>query len=86
MVIELSEPGGKVQRQVANPIRFSRSAHQYKFTGVELGAHTEQVLGQLGFDRNAIDALRKKAWLAKPGGAPNETQSIRPSSLDFFKA
>lgn len=60
MVIELREPGGKVQRQVANPIRFSRSAHQYKFTGVELGAHTEQVLGQLGFDRNAIDALRKK--------------------------
>lgn len=58
MVVEVPRPDGSVQRQVASPYRFSRSQAVYRHVGAEPGAHTRQVLAEVGYSPEEIDRLQ----------------------------
>lgn len=57
LLVEVPDPGGAPQRQVAHPLKFSRTAPAYRHVGSPLGAHTTEVLQQAGFDQEEIEAL-----------------------------
>ncbi len=63
MVVEVPTGDGARQKQIAAPIKFSRHAASYRHTGAELGAHTEEVLRQAGYDALEIAALRASGAL-----------------------
>jgi crotonobetainyl-CoA:carnitine CoA-transferase CaiB-like acyl-CoA transferase len=58
MIADVPRPDGTTQRQVAHPLRFSETEATYRHTGAALGAHTADVLREVGFDPDEIDALR----------------------------
>lgn len=58
LVVGVPKPDGGTQRQLASPIRFSGSNPEYRFTGVALGAHTDEVLQEAGYAAGDIAALR----------------------------
>jgi len=59
MVVEVSSEAGAAQRQVASPFKFSRTPPAYRFAGAGMGAHTDKVLDELGYDAERIAALKK---------------------------
>lgn len=59
MVVEVAKPGGQRQQQVANPFKFSATMAAYHHTGTALGAHTDAVLREAGYDEAGIAALRE---------------------------
>jgi len=58
MIVGVPKPDGSQQPQIACPYKFSRSQASYKHTGVTLGAHTEEVLAEVGYSAEEIEALR----------------------------
>jgi alpha-methylacyl-CoA racemase len=50
LVVDVPKPGGGVQKQIAHPIKFSAGEVAYRGTGTAVGAHTAEVLQQLGLD------------------------------------
>lgn len=62
LVVDVPKPGGGVQRQIANPLKFSKSAARYDHTGPELGAHSEEVLLDAGYSAEQIDDFRAKGY------------------------
>ncbi len=58
MVVNVATDSGEAQRQVASPFKFSATPPEYRHTGAQLGAHTEQVLRENGFDDEALQKLR----------------------------
>ena len=57
LVIEIPKPNGGIQRQIANPWRFSGGGAEYRHIGAGLGAHTAEVLREAGFTDAEIEAL-----------------------------
>ncbi len=57
MVVEVPIRENETQRQIANPIKFSRCQPTYQHTGAALGEHTQSVLRQAGFTPDEIDSL-----------------------------
>jgi len=51
------------QRQLASAIRFSDSEPEYRHTGAALGAHTEDVLREIGLTTDEIVELGKTGAL-----------------------
>ena len=45
---------------VASPMRFSGTPVEYRRAPPTLGQHTDEVLGELGYDAAKIAALREK--------------------------
>jgi crotonobetainyl-CoA:carnitine CoA-transferase CaiB-like acyl-CoA transferase len=60
MVINVPKPDGTSQQQVASPFKFSEFNQQYKFIGVKVGEHTQEVLTQLGIPPAEIKRLQNK--------------------------
>jgi crotonobetainyl-CoA:carnitine CoA-transferase CaiB-like acyl-CoA transferase len=60
MVIDVPHPGRKTVRMHGFPLKLSETPCQVRRPAPELGADTEAVLGELGYDASAIDALRKR--------------------------
>lgn len=58
MVVEVPRDGGGVSRQAGSAIRFSSEAPVYRYAGRPLGADTEAVLREAGYDDGGIAALR----------------------------
>ncbi len=58
MIVDVPKPNGGSQKQVGSPIKFSAGQPTYKHIGVPLGAHTDEVLGEIGYAPNQIDELR----------------------------
>lgn len=58
LLTHIPRPDGGSQRQIAPPLKFSRSQHEVPHTGVSLGAQTMQVLGESGYSAAEIEALR----------------------------
>lgn len=59
MLVEVETPGGAPQKQVASPFKFSATPPQYRFSGPQLGSHTEEVLRENGFSDEDIEELKK---------------------------
>ncbi len=55
LVVDVPRPGGGSQRQIANPWRFSDGAAGYRHTGAALGAHTAEVLREIGLSSTEIE-------------------------------
>ncbi len=59
LIVNVPKPDGTSQRQVGSPIRFSASEAEYRGVGTAVGAHTEKVLLEIGYNQKEIDVLRK---------------------------
>jgi len=59
LLVDVPTAGGGSQRQLASPVKFSATPPRYDFTGVQLGAHTDEVLLGAGFSEEEIAGLRK---------------------------
>jgi crotonobetainyl-CoA:carnitine CoA-transferase CaiB-like acyl-CoA transferase len=60
MVRDIPHPTAGTVPQVVSPMRFRESPLTFDTPPPMLGQHTEEVLAELGLDRNAIEALRAK--------------------------
>ena len=59
LVTEVPRENLSAQPQLACPLKFSDGLPPPRHVGAAVGAHTEQVLAELGFDDARIEALRK---------------------------
>ena len=64
LVCEVPRPGQAPQRQLACPIKFSEGLPAPKHVGVPVGAHTDQVLEELGYSAETIAQLRASRTVA----------------------
>jgi crotonobetainyl-CoA:carnitine CoA-transferase CaiB-like acyl-CoA transferase len=64
VVTEVPREGRAAQRQLACPIRFSQGLEPPRHIGVAVGAHSDEVLRELGYDAEQIAALRASKALA----------------------
>lgn len=60
LVVHVPNPNGQSQAQIAMPIKFSRSQPSYKHIGTHLGAHTDEILTEIGYNNSDIDSLRQQ--------------------------
>ena len=49
MVVEVPGPEGETQKQIGSPFKFSEAKPTYRHIGVELGADTDAVLAEVGY-------------------------------------
>ncbi|MCB9422020.1 MAG: CoA transferase [Ardenticatenaceae bacterium] len=59
LIVNVPRPNGMSQRQVGSPIRFSASEAEYRGVGTAVGAHTEEVLLQIGYNQKEFDTLQE---------------------------
>lgn len=60
MVVDVNDATGGSHRQVASPFKFSSTQPSYRFAGAALGAHTDELLAEIGVAADGIEALRKE--------------------------
>lgn len=60
LLVDVPLPDGGTQRQLASPIKFSRTPASYAHIGTELGSHTAETLNAIGYAQDDIAALRQK--------------------------
>lgn len=58
VVTEVPRGDGSSQQQMACPLKFSEGLPEPRHIGAAVGAHTDQVLGELGFSAQRIEKLR----------------------------
>jgi crotonobetainyl-CoA:carnitine CoA-transferase CaiB-like acyl-CoA transferase len=63
MLVDVAKPNGGKQKQIGSPFRFSGSYPEYKHTGVKLGAHSTEVLAEIGYSKLQIEDFRDKGFL-----------------------
>ena len=59
MLVETTHPKAGRVRQIGVPIKFSETPGEIRMPAPEIGEHTEEILGELGFAQEEIDRLRK---------------------------
>ncbi len=57
MVASVPKPDGSTQPQIASPFKFSNAQPAYRHIGVPLGAHTREVLGEIGYNDTDIESM-----------------------------
>jgi len=57
MVVDVPRSDGSTQQQVGMPIKISDFAPEYKHVGSPLGAHTHEILGEVGYSSEEIMRL-----------------------------
>jgi crotonobetainyl-CoA:carnitine CoA-transferase CaiB-like acyl-CoA transferase len=60
MVIEVEHPTDGRLKQIGFPIKFSETKPDIRIPSPAFGQHTEEVLGELGLDKEEIEKLRKE--------------------------
>lgn len=64
MIVEVEEPERGQRQQVGVMVKLSETPGQIRGSGPELGQDTQEVLGELGYDGQAIEALRRLEAIA----------------------
>ncbi|PAJ74608.1 carnitine dehydratase [Pseudoalteromonas sp. NBT06-2] len=59
MIIEVPDKQNSLQKQLSNPIKFSNYQSKYQQVGAEVGADSNEILSQLGFNATSIAMLKK---------------------------
>ena len=59
LVSQVPRGDGSTQAQIACPLKFSEGLPQPRHIGAAVGAHSDEVLAELGFSAQRIDALRR---------------------------
>ncbi|OAE13247.1 carnitine dehydratase [Pseudomonas simiae] len=59
LVSQVPSVDGSTQAQIACPLKFSEGLPPPRHIGVAVGAHSDEVLAELGFSAQRIDALRR---------------------------
>ena len=59
LVSQVPRPDGSTQAQIACPLKFSEGLPAPRHIGVAVGAHTDEVLGELGLSPQYISELRR---------------------------
>jgi crotonobetainyl-CoA:carnitine CoA-transferase CaiB-like acyl-CoA transferase len=70
IIVETEHPAAGRIRQARPAARFSETPATIRHGGAALGEHTQQVLAEIGFSQNEIDALRPTA--AAPDGVVSD--------------
>lgn len=60
MVVNVPRPDGSVQQQIGSPIKLADFSPDYRHVGTNLGAHTDEILAELGYTAVQIDTLHEK--------------------------
>lgn len=60
MIVQVPNGTGGEQTQVASPIKFSRCQASYKHVGATLGAHSLEVLAELGYSDEQVAKLKQQ--------------------------
>jgi crotonobetainyl-CoA:carnitine CoA-transferase CaiB-like acyl-CoA transferase len=63
LVSQVPRGDGSTQAQLACPLKFSEGLPPPRHIGVEVGAHSDEVLAELGFSVQRIDAWRKNGTI-----------------------
>lgn len=64
LVSQVPREDGSRQAQIACPLKFSAGLPEPRHVGARLGAHTVQVLAELGYEPERIEALRRNGVIA----------------------
>ena len=64
MLVSVPHPDGSLQQQVGSPIKLTNHEAAYTHVGSALGAHTAEVLAEIGMDSAEIDTLIKDGVVA----------------------
>ncbi len=62
-VLEAPKPDGSSARVMSSPAQFDREPVATRWAAPELGQHTDEVLGELGWDGDRIAAARAAGWV-----------------------
>ena len=60
LVVEVDLPTGETVRQIAHPIIFSETHQEYRTAGVPAGAHTREVMRDLGYSDAEVGEFEKE--------------------------
>jgi crotonobetainyl-CoA:carnitine CoA-transferase CaiB-like acyl-CoA transferase len=78
IVVPLEGAGGNLTTTISSPIQVHGVSKVSAKRAPELGEHNEQVLGELGFDANEIEALRASGVFAGVQHSQGATKGVRP--------
>ena len=63
LVVDVPKADGTVQKQIGTAINFQQVEPTYQFVGTKLGAHTEEILCNLGYAKEKIEQLKNSGVL-----------------------
>ena len=58
LVVDVPKPDGRTQKQIGSPLKFSAGEAAYRGVGTAVGAHTDEILQELGYAVHKIENLR----------------------------
>ncbi len=64
LIVQTPDASGVLRPQIGQPVKFSAAQPVYRHSGAPLGAHTDEILRELGYEPAEIVALRDRNVIA----------------------